>query len=134
MATDQPGDLWQAGYWDAVEAGCVAAQRCSSGHWQFPGGPDCGRCGAPVEWLRVSGRGTVWSWAVFHHRYLESFLDLPYAVLIVDLDEGVRTYAAPDPRNVREPQIGARVQLTVGEYGGRRVPLAELLDGREGPG
>jgi uncharacterized OB-fold protein len=125
------GDRWQVGFWAAAERGEVAVQRCGEGHYQFPGGPACARCGREVKWIPVSGLGTVWSWAEFHHRYFERFLDPPYVVMIVELDQGVRTYSAPDPENPWQPWIGARVRMVVGEYGGRRVPVARLIDEAE---
>ncbi|MNC96202.1 hypothetical protein D3C83_135090 [compost metagenome] len=42
-----------------------------------------------VSWVRVSGRGVVWSWIVMHQRYFQEFEeDLPYNVAFIKLEEG----------------------------------------------
>ena len=43
------------------------------------------------EWARVSGRGKVNSWVVFHQLYYEGFKgETPYSVVQVELEEGPR--------------------------------------------
>jgi hypothetical protein len=43
------------------------------------------------EWVRVSGRGRVYTWVVIHQRYHPGFAgELPYNVAIVELEEGPR--------------------------------------------
>jgi uncharacterized OB-fold protein len=87
-----PSELTQP-YWDGVAAGELRMQ-C------------CGACGAPrhyprllcercysdiVEWRTVSGRGRIHSWTVAHHPYHPAFVnELPYTLVLVDLDEGPR--------------------------------------------
>jgi len=40
------------------------------------------------EWARVSGKGKVYSWFVVHHATHPDFVDeVPYAVVLVELDE-----------------------------------------------
>jgi uncharacterized protein len=42
-------------------------------------------------WNQASGRGTLHSWTVAHHAFHPAFKDgLPYVLVTVDLDEGVR--------------------------------------------
>lgn len=123
------GDQWQAEYWVAIERGEIVIQRCDAGHYQFPGGPKCARCRNPVDWVRASGSGRVWSWAVFHHHYLEGF-DPPYTVMIIELEEGVRMFAAPHQDERWSPWIGARVRLEVGEHCGRHVTVVRLAEGQ----
>lgn len=120
------GDQWQAEYWAGIDRGEILIQRCDAGHHQFPGGPKCARCGAAVQWVPASGWGRVWSWAVFHHGYLEGF-EPPYTVIVVELAEGVRIYALPDSESWH-PSIGVSVRLEVGEHRGRRVSVARLAD------
>lgn len=128
MTSDgRAGDRWQEAYWEGIERGEIMIQRCESAHPQFPGGPNCASCGAAVAWTKVSGRGWVWSWVVFHHRYLDAF-DPPYTAMIVELEEGVKTFAAPDPDQEIEPWIGAPVELKVGTHRGRRVSIARVTE------
>lgn len=123
------GDLWQDGFWAAVDRGGVAVQRCANGHHQFPGGPRCAQCGAETTWVTVSGEGVVWSWAVFHREYFPEFGPaLPYTVMIVTLDEGPRVYTGLHPEETATPAIGTRVRLEVAESVFRPVPLARFVD------
>lgn len=121
----RPGDRWQEAYWDAIESGDIVIQRCAAGHYQFPGGPDCGRCGSATKWVPIEGTAKVWSSVAFHHRYLDAFIDLlPYAVLLVQLKEGPRIYAGLHPAETSEPPVGATVQLEIVDYPLGPVPIA----------
>jgi uncharacterized OB-fold protein len=70
-------------------------QRCDNcEHVRFPPGPTCPKClSAEATWTKLSGRGAVWSWTVFHQLYYPGFRDLlPYNVALVELEEGPRLY------------------------------------------
>lgn len=44
--------------------------------------------------MQVSGRGTVWSACEFHRLYFKGFAsELPYAVILVQLEEGPLLYS-----------------------------------------
>jgi uncharacterized protein len=80
--------------WRAHE---LRLQRCSGcGRVRHYPRPLCPHCASfDCDWVRASGRGTVHSWTVAHHAFHPGFKrDLPYAILTVDLAEGVRL-AAP---------------------------------------
>jgi len=80
-------------FWDACRRHELALQRCDAccSFW-FPPGPLCPRChSAEWRWTPTSGRGTVYSFAVVHRVYHPGFSDsVPYAVAVVELDEGPR--------------------------------------------
>lgn len=123
----RPGDQWQTGFWDSIDRGELSIQQCRAGHHQFPGGPICARCGEPCTWVTIHGTATVWSWAVFHHRYLDVFADLlPYTVLLLELDEGPWIYAGLHPKETREPQIGDRARLEIIDYPLGPIPAARF--------
>ncbi len=43
------------------------------------------------EWTKLSGRGKVYSFVIFHRAYHKAFeKDLPYAVAVIELAEGSR--------------------------------------------
>ncbi|MBI2206264.1 MAG: OB-fold domain-containing protein [Candidatus Rokubacteria bacterium] len=78
-------------FWEALTHGELRLQRClACGHHRYPIAPACPRClAAEHEWTRLSGRGRVFSYVVFHHVYHEAFRpDVPYNVALVQLDEG----------------------------------------------
>lgn len=46
------------------------------------------------EWQAASGKGRIYSYTVIHHNDVPPFKDmLPYIVVLIDLDEGVRVTA-----------------------------------------
>ncbi len=80
-------------YWDAALAGKLILQRCTRcGTLRHYPQLLCTNCYSDgVEWTEASGRGTVQSWTVAHHAFHPAFKgDLPYTLLIVDLQEGPR--------------------------------------------
>jgi uncharacterized OB-fold protein len=71
-------------------------QRCSACRaWRHPPRLLCPTCSSgDWTWEASTGRGTVWSWTVTHQVYRPWWADaVPYAVLVVELDEGVRVVA-----------------------------------------
>jgi uncharacterized OB-fold protein len=73
--------------------GRLCFQRCTScGTWRHLPRVQCARCGsADWEWAASSGRGRIHSWTVTHQAPYPPFAaDVPYAVIVVELDEGVR--------------------------------------------
>jgi uncharacterized protein len=82
-------------FWEAAKRHELLVQRCDScGHLVFPPAPLCPRCRhTELSWVGLSGKGKVWSWTVFHKAYFPGFADeMPYAVAIVELDEGPRVW------------------------------------------
>jgi uncharacterized OB-fold protein len=85
-----------APFWAAAREHEFRMQRCDDcGHIRWPPGPVCPKCWArEAEWVRLSGRGVVNTWVVFHRAYFEAFADrVPYSVVEVELAEGPRYLA-----------------------------------------
>jgi len=71
----------------------LRVQRCRAcGALRFPARALCSHCLATdAEWVAVSGRGEVYSFNVMHQVYHPGFAaEVPYAVVLVQLDEGPR--------------------------------------------
>ena len=86
----QPDALTEP-FWAACRRGVLEVSACSEcGHGFLPPGPCCPRCWstrlAPRE---VSGRGRVFSFAVYRRTYHPG-MPAPYVVALVELDEGPR--------------------------------------------
>ncbi len=66
-------------------------QRCTAcGTWRHPPRHRCAHCGSiEYQWAPASGRGRVYSWTVTH-RAIDPAFTPPYAILVVELDEGPR--------------------------------------------
>ena len=63
----------------------------SCGEFQFYPRSLCASCAGETEWVEASGRGTLYTYTVIRQNRAEAFAALsPYAVGIVELDEGVR--------------------------------------------
>ncbi|MDN3259488.1 bifunctional MaoC family dehydratase N-terminal/OB-fold nucleic acid binding domain-containing protein [Streptomyces sp. CSDS2] len=80
-----------AGFWQGVAEGRLLIQRCTGcGTPRHPWLPGCNACGG-LGWdtVEASGEGTVYSYVVVHHPPVPGF-DPPYAVVLVELAEGVR--------------------------------------------
>ena len=119
-----PIDPEAAPFWEAARRGELWVQQCTeTGRLIFP--PRSSSPWAPrsdPRWVRVSGRGTLWSFAVPHPPLLPPFsLLAPYNVIVVALEEdptirlvGNLVDHADGPINGPEPgaiEIGARVRV-----------------------
>jgi uncharacterized OB-fold protein len=84
------GSEW---WWDALAEGSLMLPRCTScGRCSFPPMPACPHCsGTSFERVLASGRGTIYSWVVVRYALDPAFVeDVPYALAVVDLEEGAR--------------------------------------------
>ena len=81
-------------------AGRVVYQHCPAcGHDQALARPFCTACSrSRPEWRMASGGGTIAALTVLHRAPAPAWKDrLPYAIALVDLDEGLRVMAHADP-------------------------------------
>lgn len=100
-------------YWNALAVGRLTGERCTAcGTTQAYPRRFCERCGAESrEVVEFSGRGTIYSFSVVTRTPPGFHLEAPFAVALIDLDEGQRILASI-PGEVDSLQIGARVQLS----------------------
>lgn len=80
-------------YWEAAAQGRLVLQRCAGcgklRHYPLLVCPSCHSLAS--DWVPASGRGRIHSWTVTHHAFHPAFADeLPYVLVTVDLEEGVR--------------------------------------------
>ena len=71
----------------------LVAQKCARcGRLRFPAHPRCSNClSTEATWTRLSGRGEVYSFNIMHQVYHPGFAaEIPYAVVVVKLEEGVK--------------------------------------------
>lgn len=79
-------------FWAGARRGELRIQRClSCGKAYFYPRPFCPHCSSKdVEWFTASGRGRLYSYVIVH-RAAPGFKDYtPYAIAVVELDEGPR--------------------------------------------
>ena len=87
-----PTDLSRP-YWDAAAQGRLVIQGCAAcGVLRHYPRLLCDRCySTEVCWHEATGRGRIHSWTVAHHAFHPAFAgELPYTLVTVDLEEGVR--------------------------------------------
>jgi uncharacterized protein len=103
-----------AGFWDGVAEGELRFQRCTDcATPRLPWLPGCNACGS-AAWTAeaASGAGTVYSYVVVHHPLPAAFREQgPYAVALVELEEGVRTVSNILGLPAAEVRIGLPVRL-----------------------
>lgn len=80
-------------YWDAAREGRLLIMHCRAcDQPYFYPRRYCPSCWSEdTEWRQASGQGTVHTYSIIHQNPAPPFRDrTPYAVVIADLDEGVR--------------------------------------------
>jgi uncharacterized OB-fold protein len=101
-------------YWDGLQARQLRLQHCADcGKVRHYPRPVCDACWSMnVAWQDASGKGRVHSWTVTHHAFHPGFKsDLPYALVTVDLDEGVRMNARLRGLDPAELRVGLPVRI-----------------------
>ena len=97
-------------FWEGANQGRLLIQRCAGcGTLRHYPRLLCDQCYSDAaDWIEASGRGVVHSWTVSHHAFHPSFkAELPYTLVTVDLEEGVRALGR---WRGGELSIGLRVQ------------------------
>src|SRR5205823_9173004 len=76
-------------FWQATREGRLVIQRCTRcGEYVWTPQMACCTClTETLEWTEVSGRGTIYSFVVIHRAATPAFT-APYAVVVVELEEG----------------------------------------------
>lgn len=112
-------------YWDAAARHALELPYCDAcARYVFPPRPACTSCPDELRWVAVSGRGTVYSFAVMHESYMRGF-DPPYLVAQIELDEqpGLRLTTNLIGCEPDDARIGMRVEVAFEDRGeGVAVP------------
>lgn len=79
-------------FWDGTRSGELRLQRCCSCEQvYFPPRPFCPRCASrEVAVFRASGCATLYSYVISHRAPPGSDFEPPYAIAVVELEEGPR--------------------------------------------
>jgi uncharacterized OB-fold protein len=122
-------------FWNAARAGRLQIQRCKdcTRHIFYPR-VLCPNCHSDrLELVTSAGTGTVYSYTIARRPASPAFAaQVPYVVVLVDLDEGVRMLSNLIVDDLTAVRIGARVRVRFEDVTDTvALPLFELLDGRE---
>ena len=101
-------------FWDALREGELRLQRCAGcGLLGHPPRAMCPECGSfEFEWVPVSGRGTVYTFAVTQQPIHPALVDhTPFATIVVELEEGQRLTSNLVDVPPDEIEIGLPVEI-----------------------
>ena len=107
-----------APYFAAARTGRLTVQRCTGcGALRFPPRELCSTClGTEATWQEVSGRGEIFSYNVMHQVYHPGFAaEVPYAVVVVKLEEGPKLTSNLVDCPIDEIAIGMPVEVVFEE-------------------
>lgn len=81
-------------FWEYCKKHELRLQKCPQcGHVRYPLSIMCPKCHStePAEWVKLSGKGKVFSFVTFRYLYNKAFADdMPYVDAAIELDEGPR--------------------------------------------
>jgi uncharacterized OB-fold protein len=104
-------------FWDGLKDHQLLIQRCAScGVFRHPPRPMCPSCNS-LEWdtVTASGRGTVHSFVMPQHPPMP-FMEHPYIVALVDLEEGTRLLSNLCEVAPGDASIGMPVEVFYTEF------------------
>ena len=110
-------------FWDGCTDGRLLVQECSrcATRWFTPEAV-CVECLSPDwSWAESPGTGEVYSVTVVHRAPSDAFVG-PYAIGVVELDDGWSFLANLNGQAPEGWQVGDRVVVTFSSFDGRAVP------------
>ena len=116
--------------WESIRERRFSLQRCDNcAQYRYPPAPICANCLCmDYSWQKLSGRGTILSWVVFHRQYLAEYKP-PYNVVAVQLAEGpivISNLVGTEPEG---SWIGRGVQLCYEpDAEGNLMPKVQLAE------
>jgi uncharacterized OB-fold protein len=102
------------GFWEAASRHELVVQCCGGcGRLRHYPKYRCPHCHSDEwSWTPLHGTGTVYSFAISHRAFHPAWTDnLPYPIVTVTLDEGVRMVGDLDPDDAGRVAIGQRVEV-----------------------
>jgi uncharacterized OB-fold protein len=114
-------------FWEGCNAENLLLQRCGDcGQAFYYARRLCPACGSiELAWKKSSGRGVIYSFSEVHVAFQgpEWASQVPYTLVIIDLDEGPRMLSRWLADSGAPPQIGQDVQVVFPEVDGQKLPF-----------
>lgn len=101
-------------FWAFTKQHELRMQKCSEcGHIRFPVGIICPKCySEKYEWVKMSGKGTVYTFGITHYVYDKYFADkVPYVVAVIEVEEGPHMMGNITGFKLTDIKIGTPVEL-----------------------
>lgn len=108
-----------------IAQGQLRFQRCGQCHrWRHLPRPLCPHCQSPDwSWERASGRGQVYTWTTTFRSLHPAFTEVPYAQVIVEMEEGVRMLSWVTDVTPDDLRVGMPVEVAFVDVDGVALPL-----------
>jgi len=103
-----------APFWEGCRNGQLLLQRCTDcAAWRYPPAPVCPRCATTTAaWTPTSGAGRIHSFVIYRRAFHPAYTaEVPYAVALVELDEGARILLRVVDCPLTTLTIGARGEV-----------------------
>jgi len=117
-------------FWEACNRETLLLQHCGEcGKRFYYARRLCPRCGGhDLAWEPSTGKGTVFSFSEVHVSFFgpEWESELPYTVVLIDLDEGPRMLSRLIGEDRSKVRIGDRMQVVFIAVKRQKVPFFEL--------
>lgn len=110
----KPNHYLDEEFWGHCAKGMLCFQCCLDCEtWRHIPRFMCASCGSERwGWRQSHGRGKLYTWTVCHMPMSPEFEnDFPYAVLVVEMDEGVRMTAGLRGMDYRELSVGLPMEV-----------------------
>ncbi len=120
-------------FWEATRRKELVAQRCDTCDrfvW-YPREACPGCLSGQLRWAPLSGAGTIYTFNVMHKPGNPMMADeVPYAIALIDLDEGLRMTSNVVGAELETLRCGQRVTVdwSVPIADGRNLPVFRLTD------
>lgn len=127
-----PVDETSRGFWEAVEQGVFALEKCIECGWRsHPPVGACKRCGGDVRIDEVSGEGRIYALTRTHYQAVPTSIGtVPYTVAVVELAMQPQLRIVVPIASGHPLAIGDAVQIRIGSApGGFALPVAVAADG-----
>ncbi len=107
----RPTEL-SAPHWQGCREGVLRVQRCQDcDEYVFVPQPICTSCQSEaLDWVKASGRATLYSYTVVHRPQQPSF-DVPYIPIIALMEEGWHMLSNLKESTIDEIQIGMSLEV-----------------------
>lgn len=126
LAVQFGGDPLDAPFWDACREGRFLLHRCElCGQHYWPASRCVVHGAQDMRWVDSSGRGEIYTYTVLHHAYTPAMkTKVPYAVVVVKLDEGPFFHAGLESCSLEQLKVGLRVRATMAAHeSGLTLPM-----------
>ena len=99
-------------------------QRCTNcGEFVWTPKAACPSClTETLEWTEASGTGTVYSYVVLHASPIPA-IETPYAIAVVDLEEGPKFFTSLVDVDIDNVEIGMPVEVALEDVGPVALPF-----------